>query len=147
MNRHTFFRRVLVFLGAILVIIVLAIYIMLISMSSGSQFVLAEDSKLPVWFKNESNIPREKIEVQIAMAGLFPDKIKIAILSEDKVIERAKGTWRWHPASLKKHKHTTGPPNWIIININGTEEVYEQRERNNIQRIVSEDEVMATTSQ
>jgi hypothetical protein len=143
MNIRSFFRKILIFLGILLAIPIIILHVLLFLESLGSQFVLAEDSKLPVWFTNKSNIPRENLEVQIAMAGLFPNRIKISIFSDGHVIEKATGTWRWHPKSLKNNPLAL--PEWIIININGTEEIYEHREEDDVQRIVSEDEVMSTT--
>ena len=100
-------------------------------------FKLDPQSRLPTWFNNKNNIPREKLNIEITIYERTTSpkgKVNINISSNGKIIQGAEGTWCYHPKSLKKSENS--PPNWIIIDINGVQEIYEHRERNDILKIV-----------
>ena len=51
-------------------------------------------------------------------------------------IQEEWGHGDWHPESLRKNPPGGTYPNWIIIDVNGTNEVYEHSERNDLRKIV-----------
>lgn len=104
------------------------------------EFKLDPQSRLPRWFNNINNIPRNKLNIEIIEYETTTSnkgKVKVIISSNGKIIEEAEGLWWFHPKSLKK-KIPAEPPSWGIIEINGTQEIFEQKEENNILRIVDD---------
>lgn len=121
----------------------IALFIMMGCSVVSGNFVLDNKSPLPVWFKNQSNIPRENLTVEITIFEAYeyrPGKVSFKIFdSNGKKLTTATGTWEWHPISLKRIKEgNAGVPSWTIIKVNGTTEVYEQGPRNNLLRIVGD---------
>jgi len=51
-------------------------------------------------------------------------------------IQEEIGYGYWHPDSLRKNPPGGTYPNWIIIDVNGTNEVYESSEPNDLLGIV-----------
>jgi len=101
-------------------------------------FKLDAQSKLPAWFHNSNNIPREKLNIKIIIFETTTStkgKVKVIISYDDKIIKEAEGLWWYHPKSLKK-SIPAEPPSWAIIEINGIKEIYEQRGNNNILKII-----------
>ena len=58
-------------------------------------------------------------------------KVTITISSNGLVIKEATGLCWFHPKSFKK-PIPAEPPSWVIIEIHGIKEIYEQRENNDI---------------
>ncbi len=122
--------------------ILVGVFLTSCSFIVSGHFQLDKESPLPIWFKNDAAISRENISVKITSYEAYnymPGKIKFKIYDSDgKKLADATGTWEWHPKSLKKIKEgSAGVPNWTIVKVKGTSEVYEQRERNDILKIVS----------
>jgi len=135
-NNSVFIRRRLLFFLAL----TLSIIVCVCSGCVSGNFKLDPQSRLPAWFHNKNNIPREKLDVDIIEYETTTSpkaKVKVIISSNGKTIEKAEGLYWYHPKSLKK-KIPAEPPNWCIYEINGTQEIYEQREENNILRIVDD---------
>jgi hypothetical protein len=100
-------------------------------------FKLDQKSRLPAWFHNTNNIPREKLDVEIILyepMSTDRGKVEINISSDGKKIKHAEGVWWYHPKSLKKTDKF--PPNWLIFEVNGVREIYEHKEQNDILKIV-----------
>jgi hypothetical protein len=105
------------------------------------RFVLDEKSKLPVWFDKNHELSRSNYNVEIIIYEEWsnrPGKIKFIIKElNNKVIDKATGLSEWHPITSKRIENGNAfPPNWSIVRVRGTEEIYEQSELNNILKIV-----------
>jgi hypothetical protein len=102
------------------------------------KFVLDKASRLPAWFTPTQSVSRQDVEVHITIYEQTTSpvgNVKIKITCSNQVMDKATGTWRWHPKSLKSD-HPANPPCWGIFKIRGAEEIYEQTERNDRLRIV-----------
>ena len=135
LNNSVFTRKRFLFL-----VLTLSVIFFACSGCVSGNFKLDPQSRLPAWFHNKNNIPREKLDVDITIYETTTStdaKVKLIISSNGKTIEKAEGLYWYHPKSLKK-KIPAEPPNWCIYEINGTQEIYEQREENNILRIVDD---------
>jgi len=53
-----------------------------------------------------------------------------------RIIQEVIGTGYWHPDSEREKAPAGTYPNWVIIEVNGTKEVYEQSEKNDLLKIV-----------
>jgi hypothetical protein len=134
-NNSVFIRKSFLFLA-----LTLGVIVCVCNGCVSGNFKLDPQSRLPAWFHNKNNIPREKLNVDITIYETTTStdaKVKIIISSNGKIIEKAQGIKRYHPESLKK-EFPSEPPSWKIFEINGTKEIYEQREKNNILRIVDD---------
>ena len=124
--------------------IVLIIVLLLTSCSGcieSGRFVLDDESNLPIWFDKKHKLPRNNYTVEIIIYEEWsnrPGKIRIIIKDKDnRRIDKATGLSEWHPISLKRIENGNAfPPNWSIVRVRGTEEIYEQSELNNILKIV-----------
>lgn len=102
------------------------------------RFVLDRSSRLPIWFKLPQTVPRDDIAVQITVyepTTSDQGKVSVSVMYSNQVLDRAVGVWRWHPESVRSGR-PANPPNWIMCEIRGTVEIYEQAERNDVLRIV-----------
>lgn len=102
------------------------------------RFILDTASRLPTWFTPTQSIPRQDVEVHITMyepTTSLSGKVEVEVAYSNRVLDKATGTWRWHPKSLKSDR-PANPPTWTIIEIRGTEEIYEQAGRNDVLTIV-----------
>ena len=134
-NNFIFIRKSLLFL-----ILALSIIFCACSGCVSGEFRLDPQSRLPRWFHNTNNIPREKLDVEIIEYETTTSpkaKVKVIISSNGKIIEKAQGLCWYHPESLKK-EFPSVPPSWSIYEINGTQEIYEHKEKNNILKIVDD---------
>jgi hypothetical protein len=103
----------------------------------GANFRLSGESRFPCWFKNVSGIPAKDLNVKVwtyenGNARVFISRHGFF----DKTVQEGVGSHRWHPESLKEEHPGLRHPWWIIIKINGSEEVYESRGSNDILWIV-----------
>jgi len=86
---------------------------------------------------------RDQLNVDITVyeATTTPQwKVRFVVLNKRRWIFRKVqeeiGDGYWHPDSLRE-KHPGGTyPNWVILEVNGTKEVYEQSEANDLLKIV-----------
>jgi len=134
-NNSVFTRKRFLFL-----VLTLSVIFFACSGCVSGNFKLDPQSRLPAWFHNKNNIPREKLDVDITIYETTTStdaKVKVIISSNGKIIEKAQGIKRYHPESLKK-KIPGEPPSWSILEINGIQEIYEHKEENNILRIVDD---------
>jgi biotin synthase-related radical SAM superfamily protein len=53
-----------------------------------------------------------------------------------RVIQEAFGSGRWHPDSDREKSPAGTYPNWVIAEVNGTQDNYEQSGRDDLLRIV-----------
>jgi len=99
-----------------------------------TEFELASESRLPRWFTLPSNYSRGDLTVTITYINYIPSHPKVKMVlygpfpEHNKLIEK-KGTVRWHPVSEGKYDVY---PNYSIITVDGIEEVFVQRKRNDI---------------
>ena len=113
-------------------------------MISGN-FILASESPLPVWVKMPQNMSRTQIVATIdSYERVFTETgsviIKVAT-TDGKVLQRAKGKWKWHPKSFKPGSKSPEYPNWVVITINNTREIYEQKQPGDVLWIVDESKI------
>jgi hypothetical protein len=106
-------------------------------------FRLRDDSPLPSWVAIPDGMSRDRLSVAITVyeATTTPQwKARFVVLDKRRWIFRKVqeeiGYGYWHPDSLRE-KHPGGTyPNWMIIEVKGTNEVYESSEANDLLRIV-----------
>jgi hypothetical protein len=53
-----------------------------------------------------------------------------------RVIREALGSGYWHPDSAREKAPAGTYPNWVVAEVNGMQDTYEQSERNDLVRIV-----------
>ncbi len=111
----------------------------------GAIFRLREDSPLPCWVVLPKGVSRDQVSVHITRYDEYIGT-KCLVRIEVKrwhliTLQTEMGAMSWHPDSKPK-KTPAGTfsqetyPSWSIIEVNGTEEVYEKSERGNLLRIV-----------
>jgi hypothetical protein len=136
-NNSVFTRKRFLFL-----VLTLSVIFCACSGCVSGNFKLDPQSRLPAsWFHNKDNIPREKLDVEIIIYETTTSpkgKVKVIISSNGKTIEEAEGLWWFHPKSLNRKIPAAEPPSWGIIEINGIKEIFEQKEKNDILRIVDD---------
>jgi hypothetical protein len=106
----------------------------------GAIFRLRDDSPLPSWVVIPEGISRDQISVTIIRyeATITP-KCKVRFVVRDKhqqILQEEIGYEYWHPDSEREKIPAGTYPNWSIIEVKGTKEVYEQSEANDLLRIV-----------
>jgi hypothetical protein len=106
-------------------------------------FRLRDDSPLPSWFTLPSGKSRNQVSVTITdyEATTIPGwKVRFVIRDNRhwffNTIQEQMGIGYWHPDSLRQNPPGGTYPHWIIIEVNGTKEVYEQSEANDLLTIV-----------
>ncbi|TAN44454.1 MAG: hypothetical protein EPN22_06600 [Nitrospirae bacterium] len=114
-----------------------------------STFRLADESRLPIWFK----IPLDYARKDLTMAIIFYSSpaggnVKMALYGpapENKKLMEEIGTNRYHPLTEKQNKGTY--PRYIIITVNDIEEVFEHRGRNDIFYITDDPKLTSVLKQ
>lgn len=104
-------------------------------------FNLSDDSPLPSWFVLPSSMNRDQISVTITeYEATTTPRWKMRFVIEDKktgrTLQEAMGYGYWHPDSEKEKAPAALYPNWVIIEVNGTKQTYEQSKPNNLLKIV-----------
>ncbi|HZM06313.1 MAG TPA: hypothetical protein VFC44_25210 [Candidatus Saccharimonadales bacterium] len=106
-------------------------------------FTLREDSPLPSWFVLPKELRRDQVAVTITEYESTTSNVwKVRVTVRRKhhwifgVIQEHWGTVDWHPDSSRERTPAAEYPNWVVIKIGGTKEVYEQSEANNLLKIV-----------
>ena len=106
----------------------------------GAYFRLRDDSPLPTWIVLPPGITRDQVDVEIVRyEATSTPKCKVRFIISDKnkkVLQEEIGYMIWHPDSEQKARPAGTFPNWSIIEVKGTKEVYEQSEMNDLLRIV-----------
>lgn len=96
-----------------------------------AEFQLSTESRLPKWIKVPSDYTREDLTVSLIFYTF--KKVKITVSGpapEHKVLMVKIGTNRWHPITERKFKEQRSGavyPNYSIITVDGTEEIFEQK--------------------
>ncbi len=108
-----------------------------------SNFYLARDSRLPQWFQLPSGVNKNDITVELIY---FLSKTKIATINNKtgKILFFAEAAQKHHPiteAESKIMKQGWPCPSYVLINVNGVEEVIAHIEKGNIVYIVEPSEV------
>ena len=110
-----------------------------------SNFKLAADSPMPVWAQMPENLSRTQmvatIDIYETVFTEMGDVIVKVSTTDGKVLLRAKGKWKWHPKSFKPGSKSPEYPNWVIISINNTREIYEHKQHGNVLWIVDESKI------
>lgn len=104
-------------------------------------FRLREDSPLPSWIALPPGTTRDEVSVAITIyeATTTPQtKVRFVVRNKrtGRIIQEAMGIGYWHPDSKREKAPAGTYPKWEIIEVNGTKEVYEQSEFNDLLRIV-----------
>ena len=104
-------------------------------------FQLRTNSPLPAFVSsitNGVNATLSKVRIYHYEATTSP-KWKVKFVLEDnngRTLLEKTGTGNWHPDSLAQGTPAMRRPNWVIIEVDGTRDVYEQSESNNLLIIV-----------
>ena len=103
-----------------------------------SNFRLAQESRLPSWFTIPPGYARKDLSMTIIFY-MYHCKI-IVYGSDHKVLAKTIGTSRFHPitAELQEQGRRGEYPSYIIIDVDGIEEVYEHKEPNDILAITDD---------
>jgi hypothetical protein len=125
-------------------------------------FRLREDSPLPSWLVLPRGMTRDQVNVTImiyestyneATSTWNKSKVRFIVFKKHRWVSNAlnetlnkmwifnkiqeqMGEEYWHPDSLRQNPPGGTYPNWIIIEVNGTKEVYESSEPNDLLGIV-----------
>jgi hypothetical protein len=103
-----------------------------------TSFRLADDSRLPKWFTIPNGYARSDLNVIIDFYISPCPFCKDSVITlygpppHNKEIMKKAGKQRWHPLSDRDRYNkypNTGYPNYSIITVEGTDEVFEQRRR------------------
>jgi len=98
-----------------------------------SNFILSSESRLPVWVLCSGDCSRDALEVKVTY--YTGEKATIEVFStasgKKELVRELVGVNRWHPKTLADgilEEGVIAPyPHYVIIEINGVEEVYEHR--------------------
>lgn len=91
-----------------------------------SEFELAQESRMPKWVTIPSNLTRADVSLKITFYTF--GKVKNVVygpLPQHKILYKTIGTHRWHPITEKRGY--VAKPSYLIITVNGTDEIFEQR--------------------
>jgi hypothetical protein len=106
-------------------------------------FRLSDDSPLPSWVVLPAGVNRSQLSVTITVyEATTTPKWKLRFVVRDnsrlifKTIQEETGYGYWHPDSLRKNPPGGSFPNWIIVEVKGTQEVYQQSKLNDLLKIV-----------
>jgi len=104
---------------------------------------LREDSPLPSWVVLPAGTTRDQVSVAITIyEATTTPKWKVRFVIRDKrrwifsTIQEQRGEGYWHPDSEREKAPAGTYPNWVIIDVGGKKDVYEQSEANDLVRIV-----------
>lgn len=107
----------------------------------GANFRLRDDSPLPKWLVLPSGVSHDQVNVElIRYEATFNPKCKVRFLVTDKrgrLLQEQIGYMYWHPAMLRDKIPAGTYPNWSIVEVKLTKEVYEQTENNDLLKIVT----------
>jgi len=83
----------------------------------------------------------DQVKVEIVQyETTFTPKCKVRCVVSDKqgrIFQEQIGYMSWHPASLREKTPAGTYPNWTVVEVKGTKEVYEQSEANDLLGIVN----------
>jgi hypothetical protein len=106
-----------------------------------ASFRLREDSPLPGWVVLPLGTTRAEVSVAITSyeattRGTWKEKIAVRDKRNGRIIQEDMGSGYWHPDSERDKAPAGTYPNWVIIEVNGTNDIYEQSEANDLLKIV-----------
>jgi hypothetical protein len=104
-------------------------------------FRLREDSPLPSWVALPPGTTRDEVSVTITTyeattTPQWKERFVVRNKTSGQIIQEVIGSGYWHPDSEREKAPAGIYPNWVIIEVNGTNEVYEQSEANDLLKIV-----------
>ena len=99
-----------------------------------SSFILSPESRLPKWLTLPTGYSRDKVRIEI-LVYTHPIKENIICIvygppPEQRILIEYVGTKRY-PTDMQKRGRSTYP-RYIVIKVNGIEEVFEQRQSDNL---------------
>ena len=104
-----------------------------------SEFKLSPDSKLPKFVSIANGINSNNLLVTITIySNPFTDKAKVIVYTtfpEHKILYDKVGNFRWHPFTekqFKKQNRYDVYPQYMIIKVNNTEEIFEQKNKGDV---------------
>ena len=104
-----------------------------------SIFRLREDSPLPVWAILPKETARSEVDVTMTLYTANSSRWKVHFVFKSKsgkVFMKKNGEAFWHPDSARQPTPGSVFPNWIVVEVDNTLEVYEQSESNDLLKIV-----------
>jgi len=99
-------------------------------------FRLRDDSALPSWFSLPPGMTRDQVSITITDYEDTAPGWKVRFVIKNKrrwifnTIEERMGHGCWHPESLRQNSPGGTCPNWVIIDVKGTKDTYEQSDCN-----------------
>ena len=104
-------------------------------------FRLREDSPLPSWVLLPPGTTRDEVSVKITTYEAttnptWKEKFEVRDKRNGRIIQDALGSGYWHPDSEREKAPAGTYPNWVIIEVNGKKDVYEQSGLNDLLKIV-----------
>ena len=108
-------------------------------------FRLRDDSPLPLWFAPPKGVCRDQLKIVIVMYDStrdnpFGGRARIIVKKKHwlvfTTVQEEVGSWRWHPDSEREKAPAATYPNWTIVEVDGTKQVYEQADLNDLLKIV-----------
>jgi hypothetical protein len=109
----------------------------------GAVFRLRDDPPLPSWVVIPKGVSRAQVSVTITRyeATTIPKwKVRFEVRNKRRwffqKIQEEIGYGYWHSDSEREKTPAGTFPNWVIIEVKGTKEVYEQSEPNDLLKIV-----------
>jgi hypothetical protein len=104
-------------------------------------FRLREDSPLPSWVILPLGTTRDGVNVTITAyeattTPTWKEKFEVRDKRNGRIIQEAIGSGYWHPDSEHEKAPAGTYPNWVIIEVNGKKDVYEQSGLNDLLKIV-----------
>ena len=132
------------------------IYILLIALTAcssrgcvESEFHLAKDSKLPVWFQIPDGMNRQDLDVSLTYYTTGPADITLLDIREgkSKPIIKIKGEYKHHPEYwtwAQKDWPKRSQPGYVVITVNSLSEIIEHKKMEPLFYISNEEAVQRT---
>ncbi len=116
-----------------------------------SEFHLAKDSRLPIWFNIPDGIQREDLDVTLTYYTTGPADLTLLDIREgkSKTLTKIKGNNMHHPeywAWAQKDRPKRSHPLYVVINVDGISEIIEHKKIAPIFYISNEAAVQNTIS-
>ncbi len=107
----------------------------------GAMLRLRDDSPLPSWVVLPAGVARSDVSVKITAyesttTPQWKERFVVLDRRSGRIIQDAIGSAFWHPDSEREKAPAGTYPNWVIAEVNGIKDIYEQSERNDLLRIV-----------
>ena len=98
----------------------------------GGIFRLRNDSPMPSWLVLPAGVSPNDITITLTEYEATTTQWKVRFIIKEKkdgrVLREAIGYGYWHPDSEREKAPASTYPNWVIIDVNGAKDVYEQSE-------------------